>query len=156
MSASQWYVMACGDRRFLLIVAAFVGFRFVWLVCLLKKKNLYLADSLHLISGIVSLFDNMTSAHLKSNTYINLRVYFITSSSLTIYNCCLEIKFLWQIGHNKPPFYILFIALSYKFRKEVTKEKKICLGYCWPWYLLHSWLQTGMSIFRKSRDIRSA
>lgn len=61
--------MACGERRFLLIAAAFVGFWFVWLVCLLKKNknNLYLADSLHLISGKVDVdvFNNMTSAHFE-------------------------------------------------------------------------------------------
>lgn len=78
-SGNLWLV----ERDFLFIVAAFVGFWFVSLVCHLKKNknNLYLADLLHLISGQVDVFDNMTSAHLESNTYINLRVHLITLSS---------------------------------------------------------------------------
>lgn len=35
-----------------------------------KKHHVYVADSSHLISGKVNIFDSTTSAHLESNTYV--------------------------------------------------------------------------------------
>lgn len=58
--------------------------RFFFFVSAKKKKyHLYPADSLHLSTGKVNIFDNTISAHLKS-TCVHVRLPFVILSSLSI------------------------------------------------------------------------